>query len=113
MIEATMTQITEKRRHHRFDIAYPAKLYSKGGKLLAESLTVNVSRRGAMMAIPVEAVNDLDDQVNVTISPPQSAFETSSIVSFAGEARVIRCDEMDNDTQGVAVEFTSPISLRC
>jgi hypothetical protein len=113
MVESNMSQTAEKRRHHRFDIAYPAKLYSKGGKLLAESLTVNVSRRGAMMAIPVEAVNDLDDQLNVTISLPQSAFEASSIVSFAGEARVIRTSAISDDTHSVAVEFTSPISLRC
>ena len=113
MIKTNLNEAAEKRRHHRFDIAYPAKLYSKGGKLLAETLTVNLSRRGALMAIPVETVDNLDARLNVTISLPQSAFQANSIINFAGEARVIRLDSLSADTRGVAVEFTSPISLNC
>jgi c-di-GMP-binding flagellar brake protein YcgR len=114
MAKEPISTPSERRRHFRFDMNYPAKLYSRKGQFVAETQTVNLSRRGALMAVPSEALEQLNDRMNITISLPSDMHEQRSVTSFACEARMIRAQAYDNgDTQCVALEFTSPIILSC
>ncbi len=114
MAKETISTASERRRFFRFDMNYPTKLYSRKGQFVAESQTVNISQRGALVAIPTDALAQLNDRMNVTISLPQDVHQARSVMSFACEARMVRAQAHDNgSTQCVALEFTSPIILSC
>jgi c-di-GMP-binding flagellar brake protein YcgR len=114
MVKESIQIESERRRHSRFAMNYPARLYSRKGQFVAESQTLNISQRGALMAVPAEALSRLNDRMNITISLPQDVHQAQSVTSFACEARMVRSHADSRDEmQCVALEFTSPIILSC
>ena len=102
----------EKRQHHRFDLAYPIRLFSRGGEELATAETLNISQGGTLFVVPADKASDLGESVNVTISMPASAYHSDDVVDFACQANIIRHDRPRRATHAtIAVAFARPLEL--
>lgn len=74
---------------------------------------LNISDGGAMLAIPVGALNGLAPDVHLTISVPRVTVNTRMYERVDTEATVIRHQPMvDHDIAGVAVRFSAPLDLQ-
>ncbi len=102
----------EKRKHYRFAMSYPVKLFDRAGKQLASSQTANLSRGGALVGVCQEACDKLGHTVNVTISLPEESYRVECATEFACQARVVRQEQLTDglDTR-VALEFATPMQL--
>ncbi|MHC4984772.1 MAG: PilZ domain-containing protein [Planctomycetota bacterium] len=102
----------EKRHHHRFEMAYPIRLFSRGGQELATSQTVNISQGGTLFIVADEKIDGLDDLVNVTISMPESSYAAEQVVDFACQANVIRSERRPDDGwAAIALAFSRPLEF--
>ena len=102
----------EKRHHHRFEMAYPLRLFSRGGEELAACQTVNISQGGTLFILSDEKLEGLDDLVNVTISMPETSYAAEEVVDFACQANVIRQERRPDDGwAAVALAFSRPLEF--
>ena len=107
-----MTYQQEKRQHHRFEMAYPIRLFSRGGEELAAARTVNISQGGTLFVLPAEKVTDLGETLNVTISMPESSYASENVVDFACQANVVRREaEGEESWSSVALVFSRPLQF--
>ena len=107
-----MTRHEEKRQHHRFDMAYPIRLFTRGGEELAVSETVNISQGGTLFVLPPDQLPDLDQTVNVTISMPETSYQSDKVVDFACQADVVRHNDDHGETRvAVALAFSRPLEF--
>ena len=107
------SSVGEKRRYHRFAMSYPIKLFGRGGHELAASRTLDLSRGGALLPVPQDALAKLDQTVNVTVSLPEWSYRAEAVSDFACEARIVRREDAADDGGhvGVALEFARPMQL--
>lgn len=104
--------VAEKRQYHRFALSYPIKLFGRSGQELTASRTLNLSRGGALLAVPQEALKQLGQTVNVTVSLPEWSYRPDAVTDFACEARVVRRKQpTDGRPGGMAIEFAKPMQL--
>ena len=107
-----MTRDEEKRQHHRIDMAYPIRLFTRGGEQLAASETVNISQGGTLFVLPADRLPGLDQTVNVTISMPETSYQSDKVVDFACQADVVRRNDARGDTRAaVALAFSRPLEF--
>ncbi len=105
--------VAEKRRYHRFAMSYPIKLFGRGGHELAVCRTLDLSRGGALLPVPQDALAKLGQTVNITVSLPERSYRAEAVSHFACEARIVRREDADDDAGrvGVALEFAKPMQL--
>ena len=102
----------EKRHHYRFEMAYPIRLFSRGGQELATSQTVNISQGGTLLILADEKLSDIDELVNVTISMPESSYAAEKVNDFACQANVIRAERRPDDGwAAIALAFSRPLEF--
>lgn len=104
--------LAEKRRHYRFAMSYPVKLYDQASQQLTASQTVNLSRGGVLLPVPQEMGNLLGQTVNVTVSLPKESYRTEADADFACQAQVVRQEEPTDLSPGrIALQFARPMQL--
>jgi hypothetical protein len=108
-----MADAPDNRQHHRFRLTYPIRLISSRGHEMAASETVNVSRSGAFIVIPVQQMPEPGEILNVSISVPDQHNSGQSLGEFVSEASVVRHHPRDDDSTqgGVALSFAEPLTL--
>jgi len=102
----------DKRTHHRFALAYPIRLFSRGGQELAQAETVNLSKSGALFMLSADIAEELDSTLNVAISIPNGAYESERTLDFACRAEIVRQHaDAGGDQVGIALAFTEPMAF--
>ncbi len=104
--------IAEKRRHFRFTMSYPVKLYNQSSQELTASQTINLSRGGALLAAPLGAHDLLGETLNVTVALPEGSYRSDQATDFACQAQVMRQEAHTDDHLGlIALQFDRPMQL--
>ena len=103
----------DNRAHHRFALSYPIHLISSRGHEMAVSETVNVSRSGAYLVIPIHQMPEPGEILNVSIDLPDQHHAGENIGQFVSEASVVRHHPRDAASThgGLALTFTSPLTF--
>lgn len=93
-------------------MSYPITVFTRGGEPLSTSRTLDLSRGGALLALPVEAIKKLGSFVNVTISLPEESYHANEALAFTCQARIVRRHDLtDGSQEAVALEFARPVQL--
>lgn len=108
-----MSQRTsEQRKHRRTEIACPASVFDRSGRLQAKGRTMNLSDGGACVSVPIDRLPRIHDRVNVTFSVPRSTPNTYMLEEFASPADVVRHEPLeDTALVAVAIQFERPMDL--
>ena len=103
----------ENRTHHRFALSYPIRLISFRGHEMAASETVNVSRSGAFIVIPVHQMPEPGEILSVSITVPDTHNSGENLGEFVSEASVVRHHPRDDVSAdgGLALAFAKPLAF--
>ncbi|MBC8373266.1 MAG: PilZ domain-containing protein [Planctomycetes bacterium] len=100
----------ERRQHKRHELACPITLFGRGGEVLAQASTSDLSQGGAYVTVARDIVEDAGD-MNVAFAIPGTAAD-HQIEGFAANAKVLRQEPADDGVHvGLALQFTQQMYL--
>jgi c-di-GMP-binding flagellar brake protein YcgR len=106
-----MARAAERRQDKRFPLACPVVLLDDEKDSPLKARTVNVSDGGLLLSMPSEAAPEQDRRLTVRLLVPRSTPNTYMLEEFVGQARVLRHQELADDSSAVAVQFVKRLRL--
>jgi hypothetical protein len=98
----------DRRRHKRFSVARPGKLFRRSTQQFSPVITRNLSFSGALLEIESDRPFNTGELIELAVSfRPQAVVPSTSLI----KAIVVRTHRLDVGRQAVAVRYIQPAAL--
>jgi len=104
---------TERRKHRRASVRIPIKSAEdvQSGPWGLPLETSNISAGGMFFQLPADRAPQLNTSVRFELAVPPGSGYSAAGGKIKGAGEVVRTRHLDENTVGVAVQFSQPLAL--